>query len=393
MLYGLLDLSFWGYVIAAAVMMHITIMAVTLYLHRSQAHRALELHPIISHFCRFWLWFTTGMETQKWIAIHRKHHAKCETVDDPHSPQVLGLKKVLFEGAELYRAEAKNAETITRYGQGAPTDWLERNVYTKRSGSGVFLLLTMNLLLFGIPGITIWALQMMCIPFFAAGVVNGIGHYWGYRNFECSDAARNVLPWGIIMGGEELHNNHHTFGTAAKLSVKWWEFDIGWAYIRLLQAFGLAKPKKVPPKLQHTPGKSHVDLDTLTTIVTNRFHVMARYSREVIMPVLREEKRKAGEAGHALLNRAKTLLIRAENLVDEQGKQNIAHLIENHNTLKLVYQFRLRLQEIWGRTTASQKELLEALQEWCKQAEATGITVLREFATKLAGYSSQNKAA
>lgn len=393
MLYGLLNLSFWGYVIITLVMTHITVMAVTLYLHRCQTHRGLDLHPIISHFFRFWLWLTTGQETKKWVAIHRKHHAKCETVDDPHSPQIMGITKVLFEGAELYRKEAKNQETLERYGQGTPTDWLERNLYTRYSSKGVVLMLILDLLLFGVPGITIWAVQMMWIPFFAAGVINGIGHYWGYRNFECPDEARNVSPIGLLMGGEELHNNHHTFPTSAKLSIKPWEFDIGWAYITVMQKLGLAKVKRLPPKLLIAPEKSHIDLDTLTAVVTNRFHVLAQYSKEVIIPVLHEEKCKATEAGRAVLHRLRVLLTRSEVLVDEQGKQHIENVLKEHQALGLVYQYRLKLQSIWGRTTASQRELIEALQEWCKQAEETRIDALSDFARRLSGYSVSKDAA
>lgn len=390
MLYGLLNLSFWGYVVATLVLTHITIAAVTIYLHRSQAHRALELHPVISHFFRFWLWLTTGMTTKNWVAIHRKHHARCETVDDPHSPQVMGLSKVLFEGAELYRKESKNQETLDRYGQGTPDDWIERKIYVPHTSKGIFYMLGIDLILFGVPGVTVWAVQMIWIPFFAAGIINGVGHYFGYRNFECSDAARNVIPLGLLIGGEELHNNHHTFGTSAKLSVKWWEFDIGWMYIRLLQTFGLAKVKKIPPKLLQTSAKSHIDLEALKVIIANRFQIMAHYSREVILPVLREEKHKAGEAGKELFRRAKVLLTRTESLIDETGKQGIAEVLEGRQALAQVYQYRLKLQDIWSRTTASQKELLEALQEWCKQAESTGITALRNFAASLGGYTARN---
>ncbi|MDQ8039898.1 MAG: fatty acid desaturase [Rickettsiella sp.] len=392
MLFGLLNLSFWGYVVALLILTHITIIGVTVYLHRSQAHRALELHPVLSHFFRFWLWLTTGMETKEWVAIHRKHHAKCETVDDPHSPQILGIKKVFFEGAELYREEAKNTDTMVRYGQGTPDDWIERNLYSKHSVLGIGIMFVIDLVLFGIPGITIWALQMLWIPLFAAGVVNGIGHYWGYRNFECPDAARNILPFGAFIGGEELHNNHHTFPTSAKLSVKQWEFDLGWTYIRLFQLLKLAKVKRVCPQLKETPGKLHVDLDTLSALITNRFQVMARYSKEVLLPVLKEETEKANTLlSKTLLKRAKVSLIRSELLLNEEGKQQLAAVIDKHHMLALVYQYRLKLQEIWNRTTATQRELLEALQEWCKQAEATGIIVLRKFAANIAGYSTQKK--
>lgn len=386
MFYGLLNLSLGGYVITTLVLTHITIAAVTLYLHRCQAHRALELHPIVSHFFRLWLWLTTGMETKAWAAIHRKHHAKCETVDDPHSPQVMGLKKVLWEGAELYRKEAKNTETLTRYGYGTPDDWIERHLYTPYSAKGILLMLLIDLVLMGVPGITVWAIQMAWIPFFAAGIVNGVGHYWGYRNFECLDAARNIFPWGILIGGEELHNNHHTFGTSAKLSVKWWEFDIGWAYIRLLQFFKLAKPKKVPPVLQAIPGKAAIDAETLKAVLLARFHIMAHYTRDVMLPLLREERRKASDTSRALLKRTKSLLVRAEPLVSESGKQRLKDMLERCHSLQQAYHYRERLQEIWGRTTASQKELLDALQEWCKQAEMTSISALREFSKNLKSY-------
>jgi len=390
MLFGLLNLSFWGDVIALLLLTHITIIGVTVYLHRSQAHRSLVLHPVLSHFFRFWLWLTTGMETKEWVAVHRKHHAKCETIDDPHSPQVKGIKKVFFEGAELYREEAKNADTLDRYGQGTPDDWIERHLYTKHSVLGIVIMLGIDLILFGIPGITIWALQMLWIPLFAAGVVNGIGHYWGYRNFECPDAARNILPLGAFVGGEELHNNHHTFPTSAKLSIKPWEFDLGWAYIRLFQCLKLATVKRVPPELKDMPGKLHIDLDTLGALITNRFQVMARYSKEVLLPVLREETEKANSAmSRALLKRAKTSLIRTESLLNEEGKRQLADIIDKHHMLALVYQYRVRLQAIWSRTTVTQRELLEALQEWCRQAEATGIIVLRKFSISMAGFATQ----
>jgi stearoyl-CoA desaturase (delta-9 desaturase) len=327
------------------------------------------------------------METKAWAAIHRKHHAKCETTDDPHSPQIMGLPKVLWEGAELYRIEGRNKETLERYGQGTPDDWIERNLYTPHSAKGILIMLAIDLILFGIPGLTVWAIQMAWIPFFAAGVINGIGHYWGYRNFECPDAARNIFPWGILIGGEELHNNHHTFGTAAKLSVKWWEFDLGWFYIRLFSMLGLAKVKKLPPQLQNIRNKTTIDAETLKALLVGRFQVMAQYSKEVILPVLREEQRKATNASRDLLLRGKSLLVRADTLLDDKGKQLLGHILENRQSLQHVYQFRLKLQEIWSRTTASQKELMEALQDWCQQAEATGIATLKNFASKLRGYA------
>lgn len=385
--HGLLHFSILQCVVFTLVLTHITVASVTIYLHRSQAHRSLDLHPIASHFFRFWLWFTTATCTKEWVAVHRKHHAKSDTVEDPHSPQIHGIRKVFFEGFELYQQATANQETLARYGAGTPDDWLERCIYTPYTKTGILLLFILDFALFGVIGITIWAVQMMWIPIFAAGVINGIGHYWGYRNFECPDAARNIVPWSILTAGEELHNNHHTFATSAKLSVKPWEFDLGWCYIRLMQMVGLAKVKRVPPKLKQSQ-KNQIDLDTLTAVVVNRFQVMAQYSREVIVPILREEQRKAGSAGRALLKQCKDLFIRSDSLLDDGSKQRMVHILESNQALRLAYQYRQKLQAIWGKTTANQKELLEALQEWCRDAEATGVSALRNFATRVRGFSS-----
>ncbi len=389
MLYGLLDLPWWGYIVALMVLTQLTIFSVTLYLHRCQAHRALELHPIVSHFFRFWLWLTTGMVTKEWAAIHRKHHAKVETDEDPHSPVAKGIKEVFFRGAELYQAEAKVKETMERYGEGTPDDWMERNVYTKYSTMGVVTMLLVDVALFGLVGVSIWALQMAWIPFFAAGVVNGIGHYWGYRNYESKDASRNVFPIGFFIGGEELHNNHHAYATSAKFSIKWWEFDIGWMVIKILSFFRLATPKRVAPTLTMLPGKTHIDLDTLKALITYRLQVMARYTREVVLPALKEERARAGAAGKTLLSRAKTAMIRDDLLMKPAHKHSLAAVLENFHSLRTIHQYRLKLQEIWNRRAASQKELLEALQEWCKQAEATGIVALKNFSLRLKTYVPQ----
>jgi stearoyl-CoA desaturase (delta-9 desaturase) len=389
MLYGILNLPWWGFIVAALILTQITIVSVTVFLHRCQAHRAVELHPIASHFFRFWLWMTTGMETKHWTAIHRKHHAKVETAEDPHSPQVKGLGKVFLEGAELYRKESRNQETMDRYGEGTPDDWMERNVYTAHSALGIMIMLGIDLVLFGLPGLTIWAVQMAWIPFWAAGFINGVGHYVGYRNFESPDASRNIVPWALIVGGEELHNNHHTYATSAKFSVKWWEVDVGWGVIRTMQMLGLAKPKRVAPRPKLAPGKTSVDIDTLKAILTNRFQVMARYSKDVILPVLREERRRAGEAGSALLSRMRSSLIRDTTLMGVNDQQKLVKVLEDYRSLNVVYQFRLKLQNIWARGTASQKELVDSLQDWCKQAEATGIEALREFVTHLKAYVPQ----
>lgn len=388
MLFGLFHLSIWGYIAVILVLTQITVAAVTIYLHRGQTHRALDLHPVVSHFFRFWLWLTTGMKTKSWVAIHRKHHAKCETMEDPHSPQILGIKKVFFEGAELYREASKDKEAIEKYGHGTPDDWIERHLYTPHDRIGLALMFFIDIALFGVVGITVWAMQLLWIPVFAAGVINGIGHYWGYRNYECEDASRNVMPWTFLACGEELHNNHHTFPTSAKLSVKPWEFDMGWFYIRCLQIFNLVKVKRLPPELLKKPAKLQIDLDTVKAVVTNRFQVLANYTREVLLPVLQEEQRKAKRTSCRLLERAKVLLTRADSLLDEKSRQRMSQLLEKYQNLRLVYQFKQRLQAIWGRTTANHRELIEALQQWCKEAEATGISVLKNFAIQLKAYSA-----
>lgn len=380
MLYGLLNLSFWGYFFATLILTQITIASVTIYLHRHQTHKALSLHPIISHFFRFWLWITTGMVTAEWVAIHRKHHARSDKEGDPHSPVVYGIRKVFWEGAELYRASAKDKSMVAKYSQGTPNDWLERNVYARFPGLGITLMFFIDLLLFGIPGITIWAIQMIWIPLFAAGVINGIGHYWGYRNFECHDAATNIIPWAFWIGGEELHNNHHTFPTSAKFSVKWWEFDIGWFYIRCLSMLGLAKVRKLPPRMAMEKGKLTADLDTVKALISNRFQIMSFYYTHVVKPVLIAEKNK----GHSLavknlFKRAGSLLKSEERLLSSHAKSRLDELLNHCEPLKLVYSYRVSLQNIWSRTASSQKELVEALQHWCHQAEASGLDVLRQF--------------
>jgi len=378
MIHGLLHFSFWEMVLTTLVMTQITVISVTIYLHRCQAHRALELHSSISHFFRFWLWLTTGMTTKAWTAIHRKHHAKCETAEDPHSPVAMGIKTVLFNGAELYRKEKQNKETLERYGQGTPDDFME-DFYVKHSMLGLGIMLALDIILFGLPGITIWAVQMMWIPFFAAGVINGIGHYFGYRNFECPDAARNIIPFGFLLSGEELHNNHHTFGSSAKLSYKWWEFDLGWGIIKIFSFLGLAKVKKLPPKLISNPSKQTIDGETLKAVLLNRFNIMSNYSKDVILPLLKKEKNKIDSG-------LKDLLIREKSLIDQLEHKKLVFLLQKQKMLNLVYQYKLSLQDIWSRTSATQKELLDALHQWCKSAEESGIEGLKHFAQRIKSY-------
>ena len=386
---GIAQLSIGTLLLTGLALTQLTIAGVTIYLHRHQAHRALDLHPAVAHFFRFWLWMTTGMVTREWVAIHRKHHAKCETPDDPHSPRVLGIGKVLWQGSELYRAEARNRATVAGYGHMTPNDWLERNVYARFPWLGITLMLLLDITLFGIAGVPLWAVQMLWIPFWAAGVINGIGHWWGYRNFESPDAARNITPVAIIIGGEELHANHHAFPASARFSSKWWEFDLGWFYIRLLSWMGLARVKKVAPRPLILAGKDIIDMDTVRAVVVNRMHVMANYAREVIRPVLRQERRQCDDSCRRLLRRARSLLTRDASLINERARGRLEQILARFNDLKIVYQYRQQLQSIWARKAISQENLIKALQDWCQQAEATGIAALQDFSRRLRGYSLQ----
>jgi stearoyl-CoA desaturase (delta-9 desaturase) len=389
LLNGVTDASGWQILLFTAVVTHITIAGVTIFLHRCQAHRALELHAIPSHFFRFWLWLTTGMVTKEWAAIHRKHHAKCETVDDPHSPITRGIEKVVFEGAELYRSEARNRETIEKYGHGTPDDWIERNVYTKHSALGVSLMLIINVALFGVLGLTVWAVQMAWIPVTAAGVINGIGHYWGYRNYDCTDASTNIFPIGILIGGEELHNNHHTYGTSAKLSSKWYEFDIGWLYISILSFLGLAKVKKVAPEPKFDRQKLVADLDTLQSVVANRYDVMAKYARSV-RSAWRDEIdqiRAKSSLEAAFLKQSKLLLQREPASLESNQQQQLSELFKHSNALKTMHEMRVELGAIWERSHSTSDQLLHQLRDWCARAEASGIRALQEFSLRLRSYA------
>lgn len=382
---GLIDLPWWGYIVVTLVLTHITIASVTIFLHRHQAHRALDLHPIPSHFFRFWLWLTTGQVTKEWAAIHRKHHARCETAEDPHSPQVLGIKKVLWEGAELYRAACKDRSIMEKFGHGTPDDWLERNVYTLHTGKGILLMLAIDLVLFGAAGLAIWAIQMAWIPFFAAGVINGIGHFWGYRNFENEDASTNVFPWGILIGGEELHNNHHTFGTSAKLSYKWFEFDIGWMYIRIMEILGLAKVRKVAPRLVQSASSTQLDLDHLQAIIANRYAIAARYARE-LKDVYRAEAARIQlpELGNTDLARKMKVWLKQDAKDTPMAERaQLAAVLAKSQVLNTIYSMRQELTRLWERSSLTRDELLKELQDWCNRAEASGIESLQRFAQSL----------
>jgi len=389
LLNGLTNASGWQILAYTLAVTHITIAAVTIFLHRCQAHRALDLHAIPSHFFRLWLWMTTGMVTKEWAAIHRKHHAKCETEEDPHSPITRGIETVVFEGAELYRVEARNRETIEKYGHGTPDDWIERNVYAKHSALGVSLMLIINVLLFGVLGLTVWAIQMMWIPVTAAGVINGIGHYWGYRNFDCKDASTNILPWGIIIGGEELHNNHHTYGTSAKLSSKWYEFDIGWMYISILSFLGLAKVKKIAPAPRFDREKLVADLDTLHSVVANRYDVMAKYARSLRQAWAEEiaHIREKSSLEASMLRSSKQLLQREPASLQTSQVQQLSEIFKHSAALKTMHEMRVELAAIWERSHYSSDQLLAQLRDWCARAEASGISALQQFSLRLRSYA------
>ena len=389
--HGLVVLPWWGYVVVTLALTHVTIASVTIYLHRSQAHRGVDLHPAVSHFFRFWLWLTTGMITKEWVAIHRKHHAKVETPDDPHSPQTRGIKKVFFEGSELYRDESKNQETLAKYGHGTPDDWVERQIYSRWLWQGVGLMMGINLIMFGPIGLTIWAIQMIWIPITAAGIINGVGHYWGYRNFASDDASTNIVPWGILIGGEELHNNHHAYGTSAKLSSRWYEFDIGWAYIRTLAFFRLATVRKVAPRIKLDPSKASADLVTLQAVITHRYAVATAYARSLRTACAAEiaamRQRHRDGTDLPTLRRVKRWLSADPAALSARDRDGLERTLEHSKVLKQIYAMRQELAALWGRSTESSEQLLVRLQDWCHRAEQSGIAPLAQFSLKLKRYA------
>jgi stearoyl-CoA desaturase (delta-9 desaturase) len=382
--HGTWELAWWQVLLFTLALTHITMISVTVFLHRHQAHRALDLHPSVAHFFRLWLWLTTGQVTKEWAAIHRKHHAKCEQPDDPHSPQIHGIRKVLFQGAELYRAESKNQETMARYGHGTPDDWIERNLYTRFSWQGVGLMLVINLTLFGALGLTVWAVQMAWTPITAAGIINGAAHYWGYRNFESPDASTNISPWGIIIAGEELHNNHHTYPTSAKLSVKPYEFDIGWMYISILQLAGLARVKKTPPKAAYGDVRPVADEKTLEALIANRYEIMAGFAQQMRATVREElESMKARSADSAVIKAAKLWAHRDAEKVPPAAVAQLALARAASPVLDQMVTMREELRQLWLNTAVSREQLTAELAAWCRRAEDSGIATLREFSFKL----------
>ncbi|MEJ2308578.1 MAG: fatty acid desaturase [Gammaproteobacteria bacterium] len=389
-MHSLFDLNWWQLALVTLALTHITIASVTIFLHRAQAHRAVDLGPVPSHFFRFWLWLTTGMVTREWVAVHRKHHAKCESQEDPHSPQVEGLNKVLWGGTWLYRKATQESETLEKYGRGTPDDWLERKVYGRLPWLGVSTMLVIDLVCFGLPGLLVWGVQMIWIPFWAAGVINGLAHFWGYRNWNTPDASTNISPLGILIGGEELHNNHHAFASSARLSYRWYEFDIGWFYIRLLEVLRMAKVRKVAPRIRVRPGKRTVDLDTVTAVLGNRLQVLSNFARQVVRPVTKAELCDSSAACRKKYRAARRLLSSPAKL-DAAAREHLQRILQESQALAVVYQYQQRLSEMWERTAASQESRLEALQDWIRQAEATGIDALETFAHQLRGYTVKTR--
>ncbi len=382
--HGFWDLAWWQIVLLTLAMTHLTMISVTVFLHRHQAHRALDLHPLAAHCFRFWLWLTTGQVTKEWASIHRKHHAKCEQADDPHSPQVYGIKTVLLQGYELYRAEAVKQETLTRYGHGTPDDWIERHLYARFSWHGVALMLIIDLSLFGAAGLTVWAVQMAWTPVMAAGIINGAAHYWGYRNFETPDASTNISPWGILIAGEELHNNHHTYPTSAKLSIKPYEFDIGWLYIRLLQKAGLARVKKTPPKLAYGDVRPVADQKTLEALISNRYELMAAYAKDV-RSAFRDEldALRLRSADAAAILAARRWLHRDVDKVPAAALAQLTIARAASPVLDKMILMREELRQLWLNRSQTREQLAADLQAWCHSAEASGIAALQEFSLRL----------
>ena len=385
---GIAGLGWWGMLAVLLVFTQLTIFAVTLYLHRSQAHRGVDFHPVIAHFFRFWTWLTTSMITREWVAIHRKHHAKVETDEDPHSPVAKGIGRVFWHGVELYREARTQRADIEQYGRGAPEDWIERHLYTPHANLGPVLLLAVNFVLFGLPGIALWAIQMAWIPFWAAGVVNGLGHWWGYRNFESADTSTNLTPWGVWIGGEELHNNHHAFPSSARFSMRRWEFDIGWAAIKGLEKVGLAKVLRVAPSLDIRPNITAPDTETLRALLSHRFLAMTDYQRNVLKPALREEAAAAGARLRELLpRRMRKGLVDDGRWLKPDAREQLHAWVSQRPRIQALVEHRARLSALLEARSHDAAERLRQLQAWCQEAEASGIRALQDYSARLKGYA------
>ncbi|AFC87551.1 DesA family fatty acid desaturase [Frateuria aurantia] len=381
--HGLTGASWVGVLIYALVVTQLTIFSVTMYLHRSQTHRGVDFHPAINHAFRFWLWLSTGMITKEWVGVHRKHHARVDTAEDPHSPQYAGIKKVFWDGVSLYRNSAARKDDMEKYGRGTPDDWVEKHVYTGHAMLGIVLMAIINISLFGVLGVAVWAAQMAWIPFWAAGFVNGLGHWWGYRNFESDDKSTNLFPWAFWIGGEELHNNHHAFPSSARFSMRKWEFDIGWFAIRTLETLKLAKVLRVAPTLDIRPNVNLPDAETLKAVLTHRVQAMTEYYRTVIVPTLREEAGHAGDSLKAVPGRLRRALANGGHWLDGAGTERMQSVLAKRPTLQTVCEYRQRLAQLLELRGAEQ---LKGLQQWVHEAEQSGIQALHDFAVRLKSY-------
>jgi stearoyl-CoA desaturase (delta-9 desaturase) len=380
--YGLVELPLWGYLVVTFLTIETMFLGVTLYLHRDQSHGGLILHPALRHLFRFWLWFSSGAVTREWVAVHRCHHAHSDRPGDPHSPVVFGLRTVLFEGAELYRDAARDPQLLHTYGRGTPDDWLERNLYSPYAYAGIALFVLAHLILFGIPGIIMIAVHLVAQPFFAGGVINGLGHAIGYRSFEMPCRATNLVPWAVLLGGEELHNNHHAFPRSARFAVQRWELDIGWLWIRLFRTLGLARVRWVAPQPHLEQRGREVDAETVSALFTNRMHVLRDYGKRVVLPVCRELARREGQG--ALPASTPTLLIRHPAVLADEPQRKLRELLEKYEVLRRVVEYRDSLQQLWNENPA---RAVAQLREWCRRAEESGIAALREFAQGLPAYA------
>ena len=385
-LYGLLPLPWWAYVIWTLVWIHVTLMAITLYFHREQAHRSVDLNPVLRHFFRFWLWINTGAPTKQWVAVHRKHHALCEREGDPHSPVIFGLKRVVLEGAELYMDEARKPETLEKYGKGTPDDWLERNVYNRFDYTGIGLLVVFDILMFGAAGIIMLAVQLATMPALAAGIINGVCHAKGYRNFETNDASTNLWRIGLVIGGEELHNNHHAFPTSAKFSIRPGEVDMGWLHLKVFSALGLAKIRRVASEPDIGAASAPPDLEALRSVLINRMHVLRAYMHEVTLPVLKRDCEAIGSNAKALVPKVRRWLTWNPQLLAESERRRLGELVDQLPTFDLVLKFRNELKALWEGAHTSNERLLEDFRQWCRRAEESGNQYLREFASYLRSF-------
>lgn len=385
--YGLIRLPLWGYVLSTFVMVQVMFLGISLYLHRDQSHGALALHPAVRHFFRFWLWFCAATVTRQWVAVHRRHHAFPDRAGDPHSPVVFGLARVMLQGYELYAAAARDPDILRNYGRGTPDDWIERNVYSRFPVVGISLCITVQMVAFGIPAITMLAVQLVAQPLFAAGIINGLGHCFGYRSYEVPHSATNIVPWGLLIAGEELHNNHHAFPASPRFSVQPWEIDAGWFFIRLLRAAGLARTGTVAPLPKIAQGRTSMDVDTARALFSHRMHVLRDYRRRVIQPVFRQLL--CEQESQALLSRSDSqLLIRHPSLLDAQGSQRLHELLGHYAVLRAIVEFHTRLQWLWDGKSPTDAHALQDLCALCADGEGSPIPALRRFARRLPTYAS-----